>query len=132
MTHQTIATGAMVALMLGHATPAARGGGTCGTFAPEVRYGVSGCFGNSPYSVAIGDLDGINGPDLAVASGNSVSVLLNNGDGTFAADVTYGAGERPNSVAIGDLDGVNGPDLAVTFSVHDEVPSSGGRRFSDV
>ncbi|MHC4211372.1 MAG: right-handed parallel beta-helix repeat-containing protein, partial [Planctomycetota bacterium] len=55
------------------------------------------------------------GPDLAVANhlGNDVSVLLNQGDGTFAAAVAYAAGAYPYSVAIGDLDGVNGPDLAV-------------------
>ncbi|MCH8007162.1 MAG: right-handed parallel beta-helix repeat-containing protein, partial [Planctomycetes bacterium] len=37
------------------------------------------------FSVAIGDLDGVNGPDLAVANQSSgdVSVLLNQGDGTF-------------------------------------------------
>ena len=35
--------------------------------------------GDEPWSVAIGDLDGINGPDLAVANSSSddVSVLLN-------------------------------------------------------
>ncbi|NIQ20259.1 MAG: VCBS repeat-containing protein, partial [Gammaproteobacteria bacterium] len=61
------------------------------------------------------DLDGVNGPDLAVANfvGDDVSVLLNQGDGTFAPAVAYEAGDFPQSVAIGDLDGVNGPDLAV-------------------
>ncbi|MHC4129506.1 MAG: hypothetical protein ACYSUA_15335, partial [Planctomycetota bacterium] len=41
--------------------------------------------GDNPYSVAVGDLDGVNGPDLAVANNASedVSVLLNRGDGTF-------------------------------------------------
>ena len=38
-------------------------------------------------SVAIGDLDGVNGPDLRVT--RNVSVLLNQGDGTFAEAVTY-------------------------------------------
>ncbi len=73
--------------------------------------------GNRPHSVAIGDLDGVNGPDLAVANAFSddVSVLLNQGDGTFAAAVAYVAGDSPRSVAIGDLDGVNGPDLAVAI-----------------
>ena len=35
--------------------------------------------GDAPESVAIGDLDGVNGPDLAVANANSdnISVLLN-------------------------------------------------------
>ncbi len=65
--------------------------------------------------MAIGDLDGDHDADLAVANAFSqdVSVLLNNGDGTFAADVTYGAGLGPRSVAIGDLDGDLDLDLAV-------------------
>ncbi len=73
--------------------------------------------------MAIGDLDGVNGPDLAVANviSNDVSVLLNNGDGTFAAAVLHGTGSAPLSVAIGDLDGVNGPDLAVANFDSDDV-----------
>ncbi len=49
--------------------------------------------GDAPFSVAIGDLDGVNGPDLAVANGfsDNVSVLLNQGDGTFASAVAYSA-----------------------------------------
>ncbi len=90
-----------------------------GTFAAAVAYGA----GNAPESVAIGDLDGVNGPDLAVANRDSddVSVLLNQGDGTFAAAVAYGAGNAPESVAIGDLDGVNGADLAVAIKFSDDV-----------
>jgi hypothetical protein len=57
-------------------------------------------------SVSIGELDDDGNRDLAVAnSGPNVSVLKNNGDGTFAADVLYDAGAAPSSVAIGDLDG---------------------------
>ncbi len=72
--------------------------------------------GVGPTSVAIGDLDGVNGPDLAVANRDSddVSVLLNQGDGIFAPAVAYAAGNFPASVAIGDLDGVNGIDVART------------------
>jgi hypothetical protein len=42
--------------------------------------------GNGPRSVAVADLNGDVRPDLAVANSgsNSVSVLLGNGDGTFA------------------------------------------------
>ncbi|MHC4968069.1 MAG: FG-GAP repeat domain-containing protein, partial [Planctomycetota bacterium] len=85
-----------------------------GTFAAAVAYGA----GDRPHSVAIGDLDGANGPDLAVAnySSDNVSVLLNQGDGTFAVAAAYGAGKGPAHVAVGDLDGVNGPDLAVADS----------------
>ncbi len=76
-----------------------------------------------PVSVAIGDLDAVNGPDLAVANrvSDDLSVLLNQGDGTFAAAVAYGAGNGPLSVAVGDLDGVNGPDLAVANQDSDDV-----------
>ena len=46
-------------------------------------------------------------PDLAVANfnGNSVSVLRNNCNGTFAARTDYATGVNSISVAIGDLDG---------------------------
>ncbi len=79
--------------------------------------------GIEPFLLAIGDLDGVNGPDLAVANASSdnVSVLLNQGDGTFATAVAYTAGNGPVSVAIGDLDGVNGPDLAVANVSSDDV-----------
>jgi hypothetical protein len=58
--------------------------------------------------VAVGDLDGDSDLDLAVAG---VSLLLNDGSGTFAAAVSYGA--AGNSVAICDLDGDSDLDLAV-------------------
>ena len=47
-----------------------------------------------PDSVALGDLDGVNGPDIAIAfpALGSVGVMLNNGDGTFAALQQYTAG----------------------------------------
>jgi FG-GAP-like repeat/FG-GAP repeat len=70
--------------------------------------------GTSPVALAIGDLNGDGKPDLAVASGAAVSVLLNNGSGGFAAAASYGTGTRPYSVAIGDLNGDGKPDLAVT------------------
>ncbi|MEE8169313.1 MAG: FG-GAP-like repeat-containing protein, partial [Phycisphaerae bacterium] len=79
--------------------------------------------GDSPHSVAIGDLDGDGNADLAVANYNSdnVSILLGNGDGTFSADVTFGAGDGPVSAAIGDLDGDGNADLAVANFESDSV-----------
>ncbi|MHC4774947.1 MAG: FG-GAP repeat domain-containing protein, partial [Planctomycetota bacterium] len=79
--------------------------------------------GDQPIRVAVGDLDGVNGPDLAVANrySDAVSVLLNQGDGTLAAPVTYAAGDGPFSVAVGDLDGVNGPDITVANHDSDDV-----------
>src|SRR5262249_14715706 len=44
----------------------------------------------------------------------TVSVLRNQGDGTFAAAVNYAAGFSPRSLAVGDVDGDSDLDLAVT------------------
>ena len=73
--------------------------------------------------MAIGDLDGDGKPDLAVANflNHDVSVLLGNGDGTFAAQRRFAARSLPQSVAIGDLDGDGNPDLAVANASSDDV-----------
>ena len=78
--------------------------------------------GIGPESAAIGDLNGDQVPDLAVANlSDSVSVLLGLGDGTFAAAVQYGAGTGPFSVAIADLDGDQALDLVVANLTSDDV-----------
>jgi ankyrin repeat protein len=61
--------------------------------------------------------------DLAVANAYSdnVSILLNNGDGTFAAKVDYGTGNGPYSVFSSDLDGDGDMDLAVANMGSDNV-----------
>ena len=59
------------------------------------------------------DLNGDGKADLAVASGTGVSVLLNNGNGTFGAPASYGSGTNPVSVAAADLNGDGKIDLAV-------------------
>jgi hypothetical protein len=81
--------------------------------------------GYGPAGIAVGDLDGDNDLDIAMACsgeydylcecryGDHVSILLNNGDGTFADDVSYAASESPASVAVGDFDGDLDLDLAV-------------------
>ena len=82
--------------------------------APSFARARSYAIGTGPIALAIGDLNGDGKPDLATANGyaNTVSVLLNRGDGSFQATRAYRTRARPVSVAIGDLNGDGKPDLA--------------------
>ncbi len=64
-------------------------------------------------SVTAADLNGDGKPDLAFTNNtsNTVSVVLNNGNGTFAAKVDYPAGSVSYSVTAADLNGDGKPDL---------------------
>src|SRR5438552_3471830 len=81
--------------------------------------------GASPYSVAMGDFNGDGHLDLAVANGgsNDVSVLLDNGDGTFtpARNFDAGLGGGPLWVAVGDFNRDGNLDLVVANSSSDSV-----------
>ncbi|MEW5702102.1 MAG: VCBS repeat-containing protein [Candidatus Zixiibacteriota bacterium] len=80
--------------------------------------------GDAPYSVFAVDLDGDGDADLAVANGNSnnVSVLKNNGDGTFVTTaVNFPAGDEPTSVIAADFDGDGAWDLAVANNNGDNI-----------
>jgi hypothetical protein len=91
-----------------------------GTFKAPVIYNLPG---NSNYSgnvsIAVGDLNGDHRPDIAVISNggvNQLDVLLNNGDGTFQAPLTYSTFTYPSAVAIGDLNGDGFPEIVVANS----------------
>jgi len=71
--------------------------------------------GTWPASVSAADLDGDEDNDLAAANSGSadVSILLNNGNGTFQAIVNYDVGGGPISIFASDIDGDGDNDLAV-------------------
>jgi hypothetical protein len=74
--------------------------------------------GAGPHSVAAGDLRGNGKLDIVTANyfGNSVSVLLGNGDGTFTGHVDYSVGSAPQAVVAADLNGDGKLDLVTANS----------------
>ncbi len=86
------------------------GDGT-GKFKP----GTDVTLGNSPSSIALGNLSG-SGLDLLVSrsTDNTVAVLHGNGDGTFRAAVPYQVGNQPRSLVVADFNGDGKADVAVT------------------
>jgi hypothetical protein len=71
--------------------------------------------GNSPSSIAFGNLSG-NNLDLLVSrsSDNTVAVLRGNGDGTFKAAVPYPVGNQPGPLVMADFNGDGIADVAIT------------------
>jgi len=99
-----------------------------GTFAPAVSYAAAA----NPQVLAAADVNGDGKPDLAVANfgptgGHTVSVLLNRGDGTFGAAVSYDAGPGPRSVAAADLTGNGKTDLVVASNTSGDITVLRGR-----
>jgi hypothetical protein len=68
---------------------------------------------NTPVSVAIGDLDGVNGNDIVVGTWYpwSFDQFLNNGDGTFSAQQIGTGGSCNISITIADVDGDGDNDV---------------------
>jgi len=85
--------------------------GTVGLPVPPLNAGVP--VGSFPYAVVAADFDGDGILDVAVANHSSanLSVLLNNGNNTFAAKVDYATGAQPSAIAAGDFDGDGNTDL---------------------
>jgi hypothetical protein len=78
-----------------------------GTFVSQVTYSTGS--NSYPYYVAAGDVNGDGHPDIIAANyyANNIGVLLNTGNGTFAAQLAYstGTGSEPYSVRVADLNG---------------------------
>jgi len=77
-----------------------------GTLSAPVSYATD----MTPTDIAVADLNGDGKLDIVVTTSNGAvspsvfSVLLGNGDGTFAAKTSVATGKYPNGVAIVDLD----------------------------
>ena len=79
--------------------------------------------------MAVGDFNADGKPDVAVANfnldqltnGDSVSVLIGNGDGTFQPAANYVVGAHPIAVVITDFDGNGKADIAVANNSDDTV-----------
>jgi hypothetical protein len=71
--------------------------------------------GHQPQNVAAADFNGDGKADLVTSNvlGGSVSVLLNNSDGTFQRHTDYATGGKPEGVVAGDFNGDLKPDFAV-------------------
>ena len=71
--------------------------------------------GDNPNSGVAADFNGDGKPDLAIGNvlNKNVSVLLNNGNGTFAGTVNYTVDFNPEAVAAADYNGDGKLDLAV-------------------
>ena len=86
-----------------------------GLFLPVQEFAAGG----ASTGLTAADLDDDGDLDLVVANygffgtGTTVSVLMNNGSGTFAPPVSYEVGSSPHRIAIGDLDGDGDLDLVV-------------------
>ncbi len=87
------------------------------SFATNVDY-YGGPWTGDPYNnrMAAADMNGDGNNDLIIANTwtRTVSILTNNGNGTFGPPVGYGVGAHPFSVTASDLDGDGDMDLAVT------------------
>jgi hypothetical protein len=82
--------------------------------------------GDSPFNLAVGDVNGDGKPDLAIVNSPSstsdrrgrdgLTILLGDGAGGFSmlAGSPFATGRIPNRVAIGDVDGDGVNDVAVS------------------
>jgi FG-GAP-like repeat len=89
--------------------------------------------GDSPFNVAIGDVNGDGIPDLAIVNSPSstsdrtgrdgLTILLGDGKGGFTrmAGSPFLTGKRPNMVAIGDINGDGVGDVVVSNPDDDTI-----------
>jgi hypothetical protein len=92
--------------------------------------------GDGPLGIVAGDFNGDDTQDLAVTNiaGDSISILISDGNGGFLPQRTYSVGDGPSMIVTGDFNADNAIDLALTntyelnFSV---LLNDGKGRFSN-
>ncbi len=90
------------------------------SFGPQANYTA----GSRPGGIAVADFNRDGTPDLAVANywGNSVSILLGNGDGTFMTAQDFGTyWSAANWLDIGDFNGDGTPDVVTAGRYSERV-----------
>jgi hypothetical protein len=82
----------------------------------------------NPIAAVAGDFNGDGNLDLAITGGSvaDVSILLGNGDGTFAPPVTYPVGAAATAIAADDFNGNGKLDLAVTDTLGVQILMGNG------
>ena len=92
--------------------------GVCGGLAaaqcpPSLDFGANLATGTTPLHHVVADFNNDGKLDIAAANqfSNSVSVMLGNGDGTFAPSAVYPTGSEPYYIVAVDLNGDNVIDL---------------------
>ncbi|HLW78306.1 MAG TPA: VCBS repeat-containing protein, partial [Terriglobia bacterium] len=107
----------LAVLNLGDSTISILLGNGDGTFQPQVTYSTGGEFGGIAVqdALAAADFKGDGKLDLAVVNtgASTISILLGNGDGTFAPHFDYPAPDAA-SLAVGDFTGDGKLDIAFT------------------
>ena len=89
------------------------------TLKPPVSYPLPG----NTFSVAIGDLNDDDRPDLVTADLDffGVSVLLGTGNGSFGAATDFSTGAAPQDVKIGDVNRDGIPDIVTANQIGDNI-----------
>ncbi|MBM4111915.1 MAG: hypothetical protein FJ253_00850 [Phycisphaerae bacterium] len=84
-------------------------------FAPPVSYSV----GSTPVALGTGDLNGDGAPEIVTgnAGDDTISILVNSGDGTYEQAVHLDAGGTPTALVLVDLDEDKGADLDIALLV---------------
>lgn len=76
-----------------------------GVFKRSTTYGIASG------AIAAADLNGDHKVDLVIASGNSVVVMLGNGEGTFQSPAAFDTGDDAHGLAVADVNRDGIPDI---------------------